>query len=274
MEETQINAAPELQPTTEQNLNLDSVSSDDFELTAPRVVQAKATFRGKKIPVTHKLDNPDLEDLEKRDAAQPYRSRDIGNEEEEVLASPVTGVDIVLYNKLIIETTGYKNNITPGQTPEERKASLKSIPSAHKRSAMKDITEVRSEVVYDTQQEEDAFEWTEDQTYRVRTELGTKRQFVFYSTVKEPSEKQMELYGGATKFVLEKSDIKPITRITVQLTPAVQLVDNLLQAFEGATFNGRPVDVSNAEQLASIHPYVKRSIITAVVKETELDMGE
>lgn len=248
--------------------------SNDLELTAPRLVEAKASMRGKKVPVTHKLNNPDLKDLEKRDAAQPYRSRDVGNEEEEVLTNPIGPVDVALYDRLVIETTGYKLNVAQGQTDEERKAALKSIPSAHKRSAIKDLTEVHSEVVYDGQDEVDVFEWTEDQTYRVRTELGANGQFVFYSTVKEPSEKQLEILGGATKFVLEKGERKPITRITVQLEPAVQLANNLLRSFEGATYSKHPVDVSNAQQLASIHPYVKRSIITAVVKETELDMGE
>jgi hypothetical protein len=269
-QEVNTTATPvEETPTEETN------TTNEFELTEPREVEGRAAQRGKKIPVVHTLREASLAELQARDALRPYRSRDIGNEEEEVLADRTGTADVTLYEKLVIETKGYKLNVTPNQPAEDRAAALKSIPAQHKRSIIKDVTEFKSKPVYDIEDGvEEVFEWTENQTYRIRTELGTKGQFVVYTNIKEPSESQLEVYTGAVKFILEKGELKPVTKITVELEPAVKLFDQLVQSIEGFTYKGQPVDVTSAEQLVRVNGYFKRSVLDAVVKETQLDLGE
>jgi hypothetical protein len=259
------------------NLNPETVST--FELNDTLERTATASQKGKKVSVTHELNRPSLQDLQKRDSKQAYRSQEVGESVDQVLSDLSGEVDVNLYNKLVVRTSGYKNNVSPEQSEEEREIALKGIPSQHKISIIQDLTKVTSEVVYDESDEEEVVEfvWSEDQTYRVRSELGTKGEFVIYSEVKEPSQRQIEIYNGARKFYIERpkgSTKKPITKITVDLAPAVKVFDELVQSMEGLTFNDNPVDVKDAKQLASVDAYLKRSILDAVMGATSLDLGE
>jgi hypothetical protein len=254
-----------------------NTNTTTFELSDTLLKEAKATFKGKKIPVSHELKRPSLKDLEKRDLASPFRSQDVGNETDEVLADLSGKSDTELYDKLVVSTTGYKNNITPDMSSEDREKALKGIPRSHKIPVIQDLTKVSSEVVYDGVDDEVVeFVWSEDQSYRIRTELGSKGQFVVYSTVREPSERQMDLYTGSTKFYLEraKGNSKPVTRIVSSLAPSVALFDEMVESIEGLTVDGKEVDVKNKTHLALVDAYMKRSVIDAVMKETRLDMGE
>lgn len=269
---TEANTAETVEtPTTNQ-------PTDSFELADTLLKEAKATFKGKKIPVSHELKRPSLKDLEKRDLASPFRSQDVGNETDEVLADLSGKVDVELYDKLVVSTKGYKHNITPDLDPEARKQALKEIPPSHKIPVIQDLTKVSSEVVYDGEDDGGVIEfvWSEDQSYRVRTELGSKGQFVVYSTVKEPSEHQMDLYSGSTKFYIEraKGSSKPVTKIVSSLAPSVALFDEMVESIEGLTVDGKEVDVKNKAHLALVDAYMKRSVIDTVMKETRLDMGE
>jgi hypothetical protein len=248
-----------------------------FELNDTLEKEGKATSKGKKVTVVHEINRLSLKDLQYRDSKQPYRSQEVGEDTDQVLADLSGKVDVGLYNKLVVRTSGYKHNVLPDQSPEDRELALNSIPSAHKISIIQDLTKVSSEIIYDGDEEITEFVWSEDQTYRVRTEIGGNAEFVAYSEIKEPSQRQIELYTGATKFFIERpkgSTKKPITKITVDLLPATQMFDELVQSVDGLSFNGNPVDVSNKQHLAAIDAYFKRSVIDAVMKETKLDLGE
>jgi hypothetical protein len=250
-----------------------------FELNDTLERAAKAPFQGKKVSVTHELNRPSLQDLQKRDSKQPYRSQQVEENVDQVLANLSGKADVELYDKLVVRTTGYKYNVVAEQTKEERQTALESIPANHKISIIQSVTKVSSEVVYDESDDDEIVEfvWSEDQTYRVRTEIGANAEFVVYSEIKEPSYRQFETYTGATKFYIERlkgSTKNPITKITVELEPANKLFDELVKSVEGMTFNGATVDVKDAKQLAAIDPYFKRSVVDAVMGETRLDMGE
>ena len=265
-------------PTVEPDI---TENNNDIELTEPRVVTGKASFHGKKITLVHRLNTGTLSQLSARDRARPWRSRALGDDEEEILTEPTSTADIALYNATVVETSGYKFNVLPGQSKEDREQALAGIPGRHKRDAIRDITEYQTEIVYENESDETAepaFEWTENQTYRARTEVGLKGEHVIYSDVSEPSQKQMEDYAGATKYVLEKGQRKPVTRITVELEAAVTLFDSIVKNLEGYTYKHLSVALDDKtkreEQLAKVDPYFKRSVVDKVVKETGLDMGE
>ncbi len=147
----------------------------------------------------------------------------------------------------------------------------------HKTSIVLACLANKSESVYSDENEEVEglkFSWGENQTYRVRTEIGDTGNFVAYSTLQEPSQKQIDTYTNSSVFSLEKGQKKPITKITASLTTVVQLYDELVQSVEGLTVNGEDVDVKNSKHLSLIDPYMKRSVVDEVMKETKLDLGE
>ncbi len=250
-----------------------TLTEGSFELNDTVEHSGKAHHRGKKVKVTHEFRQPTFKELQDRDAAQPYRSQDVGGDTEQVLADISGKADVNLYNKLIVRTKGYKNDITPEMKAEEREQALQAIPSKHKVSMIRAILKVESEVVYDDEAaDSEGFEWNENQTYRVRTEIGGK--FVVYTNIKEPNQRQIEDYDGATKFYIERGHKTPVTKITVDLAPAKRLFDVLVESNEGFTFDGQPIDVKNPKHVDAIGGYVKRSIIDAVMKETAIDLGE
>jgi hypothetical protein len=260
---------------TNSEVELQEVSA--LELTAPRTIKGKVTGNGgKKISVTHAFRAPTHDELKARDAAQPYRAQSISEDEEEVLTNNANNVDYNLYEKLVVATTGYKRNVTADQSDTERALALRGIPRAHRTSALRDLFVVNSEIVYEEAEDSEEFEWTEDQSYRVRTTLGTNADIVFYSNVKEPSELQLEKLGGATRFILEKgtNPSKPVTKILASLDASVNVFNTRIESMEQVNFSGVPVNVKDSPQLARLNSYIKRSIVSAVVKETSLDLGE
>jgi hypothetical protein len=253
------------------------VESTTFELNEPFEREAKARSRGKDVSVYHRLRRPTLQELQARDDSQPYRSQDIGNDEEQVLADTSGRADMRLYDLLVVETRGYSKNVAAGQTEDERRAALATVHPAHKVDMIRAILAVQSEVVFDDDEDEivETFLFGDGATYRVKSELFDAGQFVVYSTLNEPTQRQIEAYtAGATKFTLEKGQRKPVTKITVSLTPAVELFDKLVESIEGLTVNGNPIDVKDVRQLALVDPYLKRSAVDALMKETRLNMGK
>lgn len=247
-----------------------------FELNEPFEREAEARSRGRKVKVFHRLRRPTQRELQARDDSQPYRSQDIGNDEEQVLADTSGRPDVRLYDLLVLGTKGYQKNVAEGQTDDERSAALAAIPPQHKIDMVRSILAVQSEVVYDDAEDEvvETFLFGDGATYRVKSELGDQGQFVVFSTMNEPTQRQIEAYtAGATKFTLEKGQRKPVTKITVSIAPAVELYDKLVESIEGLTVNGEPLDVNDERQLALVDPYMKRSVVDALMKETRLQMG-
>lgn len=250
-------------------------------LTGPRTISFKAPLGNRKIEVSHTVRVALAQEVNEREQLQPYRSKDIGNDEEEVLINSSPTADINLYNKIILQTRGYKLNVEPQQSPEERRAALENIPTRHKRAVIKKVTAVESEVVYDDTVSEESdgsvneqdFDWSESQIYRVRTEIDDS---VIYTNFKDLSERQFELYSGATRFVLEKGQRKPITKITVSIQPALDVFSSRVTSIEydGEPFNLSSDEKERAQQIAGLDPYYRRSVVLAVVKETEVDLGE
>lgn len=253
-----------------------TVEPTSFELNEPFEREAQARTRGHKVTVFHRLRRPTQKELQARDDSQPYRSQDIGNDEEQVLADTSGRADVRLYELLVLGTKGYQKNVAEGQTEDERRAALAAIPPQHKIDMVRSIVAVQSEVVYDDAEDEvvETFLFGDGATYRVKSELGDQGQFVAFSVMNEPTQRQIEAYtAGATKFTLEKGQRKPVTKITVSLAPAVELYDKLVESIEGLTVNGEPINVGDERQLALVDPYMKRSVIDALMKETRLQMG-
>jgi hypothetical protein len=95
--------------------------------------------------------------------------------------------------------------------------------------------------------------------------------------MKEPSQRQLEKYNGATKFFIEKkkgsASNKPVTKITVDLTPAVEIFDASVAGVEGLSIKEQILDTSNKEHLSLIPAHIKRSVVDAVMAGTKLDLG-
>jgi hypothetical protein len=249
-----------------------------FELNEPFEREAKAKSRGHKVTVMHRLRRATQAELQERDNKQPYRSQDVGNDDEQVLADTSGRADIQLYDLLVVETRGYEKNVKDGQSEDERRTALKTILPQHKIDIIQAILKVTSEVIYDGMDEDEVIEtvlFGSGGTLRVKSELFDKGQFVAFSNMREPSQRQIEVYNAdATKFFLEKGGRgKPVTKVTVSLAPAIELYDNLVESIEGLAINGSPVDVSDKRQLALVDPYMKRSVVDALMKETKLDLG-
>jgi hypothetical protein len=202
----------------------------------------------------------------------PYRSQARNKDIEDIISDLSGRAEKELYDKIIVRTEGYKNNVQKDQSEEDRTKALSSIPPTHKVDFIQAITQVKSEVVYDNE-DSDVIDWGENVTYRVKSELFDKGQFTIFSTLREPSQEQLENYNPS-KFSLEKGQRKPITRVEIKLTPAVELFDSLVENVEGLVVQGRPVDVHNPSELSKINPYWKRSVVTAVLEAQHLDLGE
>jgi hypothetical protein len=93
--------------------------------------------------------------------------------------------------------------------------------------------------------------------------------------MKELSQAQLEKYNGATKMFIEKgrSGKKPITRITVDLAPGVELFDKTVINAEGLTVGTEVLDIKNPAHLKKVPSYIKRAVVDAVVAETHLQLG-
>jgi hypothetical protein len=261
-------------PTNNPNDNLPDIVVPALELTEPFDREAHGKVRGHKVRVFHRVGRPTLQLLQERDDKQPYRSQMVTEDRERLLADVTGKADAELYDQLVLLTEGYKYNVSEGQGDSERQQALKAIPRAHKSDMMRAILEVKSEVVPEGEEEIDTFVWGQGLSYRIRTEIGDQGQFVAYTTMNEPTNKQLDDYGVAsTDFEIEKGQRKPITRVHAKLAPAVQLFDELVVSIEGFTVNGQPIDISDKRQLLLVDPYFKRSVLDALMKETRLDLG-
>lgn len=260
----------------EENDVVESTTNNElilFDVTDTVERSADAPFNGGKVKLTYQLRQPTLSEIKDKEAKQPYRSMSSGNEEEQVLSDLSGKADAQLFDRLVVKTVGYKDNIEEGQTEEQRATVLKSIPLRHKVDIVRAVTAVDSEIVYDNEQEVDSFVWTENQEYRVRTELGDTGNYIAYFTIREPSQRQMERYNGATKFFIEKGGKKPVTKITVDVAPGVEIFDTSIISVEGLSVGSDTLDVKNTNHLAAIPPHIKRSVVDAVMAGTRLELG-
>ncbi len=256
-----------------EKMNSTNVENISFDVTDTIERSAEAPFKGSKVKLTYQLRQPTLSELKDKEAKQPYRSMASGNEEEQVLSDLSGKADAQLFDKVIVKTIGYKENIEEGQSEESRAAILATIPVRHKVDIVRAVTTVDSEIVYDDEQEVDSFVWAEDQEYRVRTEIGDTGNYVAYFTMKEPSQRQLEKYTGATKFFIEKGGKKPVTKITVDVVPGVEIFDASVVSAEGLSVGSEILDVKNAAHLAQIPAHIKRNVVDEVMAGTRLDLG-
>jgi hypothetical protein len=253
----------------------DAGAEQSFDLLEPFERSGKAHFRGKKINVTHTINCPTFQQLRERDAKLPYRSVTINDEKEQILSDMTGKVNVALYDMVVLKTSGYKLNVSEGQSAEDRKAALATIPLRHKKDIMTAVLTVESEVIYEHEKEDDTFSWGDEQEYRVRTEIGDTGNFVIYTTVKEFTQEQIDEYDGATSFYLEKGGKKPVTNITTTSLPvAVKLFDAQATEASGLTMGKDTFDLKKPEHLSKLSAHIKRSIVDSIMKETRLDLGE
>jgi hypothetical protein len=253
----------------------DAGAEQSFDLLEPFERTGKAHFHGKKINITHTLNRPTFSQLKERDAQLPYRSVAVSEDKEQILSDMSGKVNVKLYDALVQNTKGYKLDVANGQTEDERKAALTTIPPRHKKDIVTAILTVDSEVIYENEKEVDTFSWGDEQEYRVRTEIGDTGNFVIYSTVKEFTQDQIDKYDGATSFYLEKGGKKPVTNITTTSLPvAVELFDAQVVSISGLKVGENEFDLKSSDHLAKLDAHVKRSIVDAIMKETKLDLGE
>jgi hypothetical protein len=245
-----------------------------FELNEPY----EAEFRARRTDVYHKLRKPTLQELMARDAAKPYRSRDVGNDEEEVMPDTSGRPEHVLYDKLVLEVRGYSEEsaIFENLSEDERAKMLAKIPTTHKSDVIRAaLDSIEAKVEYDENDSPEIFIWGEGNEVRVKCELGRgDNPYVVTHTMREPSERQMQDYRNrATRFTIEKGTKKPVTKVVTNLIPAVELYNALVVAIEGATYDGQPVDIANPTHLGAVDAYQKRAVVDALLKETQLDLG-
>lgn len=246
------NSIPEVEATSPAEVDL----NDTFIRTA------RAPYHGTKVEISYELRLPTLPELKEKESKQPYRSVSSGDEEEQVLSDLSGKQDAMLFDKLVVSTKGYDFDVTSGQSSEDRAKALKGIPPRHKAPIVQAVTKTDSEIVFDDEQETGSFVWTEDQKFRVRTELGDTGNVVVYFNVRELSQREMERYDGATKFFIEKGGKKPVTKITVEPEPGVEIFDAITESSEGTLTS-----------LKDVPPGIKRSVVDAVVAGTKLDLG-
>lgn len=216
-----------------------------------------------------------LIELVARDDAKSFRSRALGGEKEEILSDPTNNADVNLFNKTVDETRGYKLDVKPGQSAEEREAALATIPRGHKIDLINAVYEVDAELIFDEAMlASDVFTWGEQNVWKVRVDIGANADHSVILTLQEPGETQITDYSkDSSKFTIERSGKKPITEISVKLVPGVRIGKTLLKGVEGYTVNGEPFDVTNKQHLELIDPYVLRAGVDAVMKVTRLDLG-
>lgn len=259
-------------PATNETVSIEALLPM-FELNEPY----EAEFRARRTDVYHKLRKPTLQELIARDAATPYRSRDVGNDEEEVIADTSGRSDVILYDKLVLEARGYSAEplLFENLDVPEKLAGLAKIPSPHKVDIIRAMFALEAKVEYDEEEVPEIFVWGEGNELKVRCEIGRgDNPYVVVHTVREPSERQIQDYRNrATRFTIEKGTKKPVTKVITNLVPAVELYNALIVGIDGAVFNGQTVDVSNPTHLGAIDAYQKRAVIDAVLKETQLDLG-
>jgi hypothetical protein len=259
----------------EENNSVADVATDlpTFDVTDTILRESKVKVGSGKVNLTFELRQPTLAELKDKENKQPYRSVASGTEEEQVLSDFTGKAEASLFDKLVVSTKGYGANVVPNQSQEEREAALKGIPPTHKVDIVRAILKVDSEIIYDDEQELDSFVWSEEQEYRVRTEIGDTGNFVSHFTVKEMSQKQLEKYNGATKFFIEKGGKKPVNRISVDIVPGVELFDQLVVGAEGLSVGQEPLNVKLPEHLSKIPAHIKRSVVDAVMAGTRLELG-
>lgn len=219
-----------------------------------------------------------LIELVARDDAKSFRSRALGGEKEEILSDPANGADVKLFDKTVDETRGYKFNVTPGQSADERQQALDAIPRGHKVDIIAAVYEVDAELQFsEAMLDADSFTWGGENEWAVKVDIGVNADHSVILTLQEPGETQITEYAQkSSKFTIERSGKKPVTEISVKLVPGVSIGKTLLKGVEGYTINGETFDAKNpahVEYLAQHEPYVLRAAVDAVMKVTRLDLG-
>lgn len=267
-------------PNTVETDDGNSVEPAKFDLAEPFDLRFKAHGRHGKIPVRHVLRQPTLRDLIERDAAQPYRSQMVNDDVERPVADIGNTADEKLYNKLVTHTEGYKFNVTEGQSPEERAAALstKNIPKQHKKNVISQIVQFDAKYVIEpisdgADEDTEVFQWGENLTYKFTVEFGPNGLYKVTVVMNEPSTEQLDQYHQATNFEIERGTRNPITRMNVDLKPVVIVFDELLNNADGFLVAGVPFDSKNPLHIKLVNGYFKRAVMTALVKQTQLDMG-
>jgi len=282
-ENATANDQPAADSTTNKLNNKDnSIEAKPFDLAEPFDVSFEARGRHGKIRVRHVLRRASTKDLLERDAAQPYRSRDNGEDIEEVLTdTSASPADIKLYNKLVLLTEGYAAVLTESnsQDKDARKTALDAVPPTHKQSIIGAILPVTTKYVPEplpegASAEGEVFVWGEGLTYKFESEVGVNGAFKVTTVMREPTETQMNDYRArSTHFFVEKGQRKPVTRVTVDLRPAIEVFDALVESIDGFVVGGEQFDVSNKLHLQLVDPYFKRSVVDQLMKQTQLDLG-
>lgn len=250
-----------------------------FDLAEPFDLRLNARGPKGKIPVRHVLKQPTLAQLTARDEAQPYRSQMITDEIERPIADVKNTADVNLYDKLVLLTEGYRLNVVEGQTPEERAAALKAIPPTHKKNVISQILPVETKYVPEPMEtgedgeDTEVFKWGENLTYKFECEFGVDGMFKAIVVMNEPSSDHIDQYHSATHFDIEKGSRKPVTRMTIELKPSVVVFDELVKDISGFVVKGQPFDVTNPMHVKLVSGYLKRSVMTALIKQTQLDLG-
>lgn len=284
VEQNAVDATANDQPAADYNTtnnDENSIEAKPFDLAEPFDLTFEARGRRGKVRVRHVLRRPTVKELLERDAAQPYRSRDNGEDVEEVLTdASVSPADVKLYNRLVLLTEGYRVVVADGQDKEARKSALDAVPPTHKQSIVGAVLPVNTKYVPEAMpegasDEAEVFVWGEGLTYKFESEVGANGAFKVTTVMREPSEAQMNSYRArSTHFFVEKGARQPVTRVTVDLRPSIELFDALVESVDGFVVGGEAFDVKDKLHLQLIDPYFKRSVVDQLMKQTQLDLGK
>jgi len=255
-----------------------SIEAPPFDLAEPFDMTFNARGRSGKVKVRHILRRATLRDLMERDQAQPYRTRMLNDDVEEPVPDLDNKADIKLYDKLVVKTFGYRVNVEPDQSQDDRKSALAAIPGQHKKDIISAITPVNTDYVPEALPEsadgDEVFVYGEGLTYKFVSTFGFNDQFKATVVMREPNDAQLSKFKGSTKFAIDKTtQRRPVTEMRVDLKPAVEIFDSLVESIDGFIVSGSAFELSNKLHLALVDPYLKRSVLNALVKQTQLDLG-
>lgn len=237
----------------------------------------------KPVMVTHKLRRPSYDELYGRETKLAYRTRDVGKDEEEVLPSG-DDANVYLYDRIIKQVSGGYNQekfidfTKYGDDRNERASQLAKIPSMHKNQVIGAMYSFDSEVYYAEDADLDNFIWGDGETYTIRTEMGLDPMmpdFIVDHELREPTEGEMINFNRDRAVIrIERGTKKPVSKVMSNLSAGVKLYDALIKNVKGATYNGSPVDVTQATHLKAIDPIMKQQVVNALIKSVGVDLGK
>lgn len=248
--------------------------------------------------VTHVLRRPTFEEEETRERMMPLITTDAGK----VDGADASSMSIdnepankTLYDKIIQRVVGY--SLVPGEKPSEEGVSPDEtvqlidggisnvrdlIPLSHKSTAIEGM--FPSTFDLDVSDEEFTFALGGGREWVLRQEIGGKQkqedgtlsppQYVVKYTFREPTEAERKKFrSSAINAVTLRTKNGVKERRSTNLRVLRDLFDAMIVGVEGATVDGKPLDVRDKKHLTFIPGAFKRGALIKLFTFLEADLG-